>query len=56
MTPNSGGTTDTVIGALGTLVATCPWTQVLTGAEAVVAGALTIVLLCLRIRRVLNKP
>lgn len=55
METSGGGTTDTTIGVLGTLVATCPWTQILTGAEAVVAGALTILLLCLRIRRQLRK-
>lgn len=46
---------DAGIGALGAIVASCPWTQILTGVEAVIAGGLTIVLLCVRIKYYMNK-
>ena len=42
---------DTAAGAIGAAVAAMTWLQIITGIEAVIAGALTIVLLYLRIRK-----
>jgi hypothetical protein len=42
---------DTAVGSLGATVAALSWTQTVTGLESVIIGALTIVLVCLRIYR-----
>ncbi len=50
-TPFHGAAGDTVTGIIGAAVAAASWFQVISGLESVIIGALTIVLISVRISR-----
>lgn len=55
MEPSAGIGADIASGTLGVSVATMTWYQVITGFESIIIGALTIVLICIRIHKHLKE-
>ena len=51
MEPFHGVAGDTAAGLIGAAVAAASWFQIISGLESIVIGALTIVLICVRIHK-----